>query len=95
MISDADYFCHFEDSIGVTGDWRKIGSVLELPYRSLIDGKIRNVICAGRNIASAGDAWELMGCIPEVALTGEAAGYAIAQAIHGNCPLQQIHVSER
>lgn len=66
--------------------------MLEIPYRSLIDGKIKNVICAGRNIASAGDAWELTRCIPEVALTGEAAGYAATQAIRENCPLQQIDV---
>lgn len=37
LISEADYFCHFEDSIGVTGDWRKIGPVLEIPYRALVD----------------------------------------------------------
>jgi len=93
LISEKDYFCHFEDSIGVTGDWRRIGPVLKIPYRSLIDGKVKNVITAGRNIASAGDAWELTRCIPEAALTGEAAGYAVAQAIREKQTLQQIDVS--
>lgn len=94
LLTEKDYFCHFEDSIGVTGDWRCIGPVLEIPYRSLIDGKIENVITAGRNIGADGDAWELTRCIPEVALTGEAAGYAVAQAIQEDLALQQINVKK-
>lgn len=93
LLTEKDYFRHFEDSIGVTGDWRCIGPVLEIPYRSLIDGEIENVITAGRNIGADSDAWELTRCIPEVALTGEAAGYAAAQAIKNGQSLQEIDVS--
>lgn len=93
LVTEKDYFRHFEDSIGVTGDWRCIGPVLEIPYRSLIDRKVENVIAAGRNIGAGGDAWELTRCIPEVALTGEAAGYAAAQAIKNGQALQQIDVT--
>jgi len=92
LLTPDDYFCHFEDSIGVTGDWRRIGPVIEIPYRSLIDAKLTNVITAGRIIASNGDAWELTRCIPQAALTGEAAGRAAALAIRNDCAIQQVDV---
>ena len=68
--------------------------VLEIPYRSLIDAKVTNVISAGRIIGSTGDAWELTRCIPQAALTGEAAGRAAAQAFKNKQTLQDINVSE-
>lgn len=64
LLTADDYFHHFEDSIGVTGDWRCIGAMVEIPYRALIDPKLTNVISASRIIASDGDAWELTRCIP-------------------------------
>ena len=73
-----DVHKHFEDSIGCTGDWRKAGPVFEIPYRTLIDTKVTNVIAAGRIIASAGDACEVTRAIPPVAMTGQAAGTAAA-----------------
>ena len=93
-LSEADYHKRFEDSIGVTADWRCVGPVLEIPYRSLIDAKVTNVISAGRIIGSTGDAWELTRCIPQAALTGEAAGRAAAQAFKNKQTLQDINVSE-
>lgn len=92
-VSEADYGRQFEDSIGVTADWRGVGPILEIPYRSLIDKKVPNVITAGRIIGSKGDAWELTRCIPQAALTGEAAGRAAAQAVKHGQTLQEIDVS--
>lgn len=93
-LTETDYFKNFEDSIGMTGDWRCVGPVLEIPYRSLIDPNIENIIAAGRIIGSAGDAWELTRCIPQAAVTGEAAGRAVAQAIRNNYKLQEVDVEE-
>lgn len=93
-LTPDDYFCHFEDSIGITGDWRRIGPVIEIPYSSMIDPKLTNVLAAGRITASAGDAWELTRCIPPAAVTGEAAGIAAAMAIRGGYTVRQMPVAE-
>ncbi|MFP4579617.1 MAG: FAD-dependent oxidoreductase [Candidatus Sumerlaeia bacterium] len=66
----------FNDSIGLTGDWRKKGPVWEIPYGSLVTHEVSNLITAGRCISSAGDAWEVMRVIPTAALTGQIAGLA-------------------
>lgn len=93
-LSEKDYYQQFEDSVGVTGDWRGVGPLLEIPYRSLIDPKVTNVITAGRIIGSTGDAWELTRCIPQAALTGESAGRAAALAVKNKKTLQEINVYE-
>lgn len=93
-LTEKDYHRQFEDSIGVTADWRWVGPILEIPYRSLIDARVPNVITAGRIIGSTGDAWELTRCIPQAALTGEAAGHAAAQAVKHRQKLQEINIAE-
>ncbi|MCD7994274.1 MAG: FAD-dependent oxidoreductase [Clostridia bacterium] len=93
-LTEEDYHKRFDDSIGVTADWRGVGPVLEIPYRSLIDPDIENVISSGRIIGSTGDAWELTRCIPQAALTGEAAGRAAAQAFKHKQTLQEINISK-
>lgn len=93
-LSEKDYYQPFDDSIGVTADWRCPGNVLEIPYRSLIDPTVPNVITAGRIIGSMGDAWELTRCIPQAALTGEAAGRAAAMAIKTKRTLQEVNVPD-
>ena len=93
-LQPEDVHKHFDDSIGCTGDWRKAGPVFEIPYRTLIDPKLSNIIASGRMIASAGDAWEVTRVIPPAAMTGQAAGTAAAQAIKGKTSLQQIDISE-
>lgn len=85
---------HFEDSIGCTGDWRLAGPIYEIPYRSLQDGKVKNILAAGRNIASADDAWEVTRVIPPAAMTGEAAGTAAALAVQNQCTTDQVDESE-
>lgn len=85
---------HFEDSIGCTGDWRKAGPIYEIPYRSLQDKKIKNILAAGRNIASADDAWEVTRVIPPAAMTGQAAGTAAALAVQHDCTTDQVDVTE-
>ena len=68
----------FEDSIGLTGDWRKPGPCFELPFRTLYSSKIPNLICAGRNISVTDSMWDVSRVIPPCAVTGEAAGMAAA-----------------
>jgi FAD dependent oxidoreductase len=80
-LADGMEWTPFEDSIGLAADWRKSGYVWEVPYRSLVPEGIKGLLAAGRCIASAGDAWDVMRVIPVAALTGEAAGVAAALSI--------------
>lgn len=89
-----DVHRHFEDSIGCTGDWRRPGPVFEIPYRSLTDERITNILAVGRIIASSGDAWEVTRVIPPAAMTGQAAGIAAAMAIRADIALQLINIDE-
>ena len=91
-LSDKDANVHFEDNIGGTGDWRKPGPVYEIPYRTLYTAGLKNVLSAGRCISTAGEAWEIVRCIPQAALTGQAAGTALAMAIESGQTVQALDV---
>lgn len=89
-LTGDDVSKHFSDSIGLAGDWRKAGPVYEIPYRSLITDSLYNILAAGRNISSGGDAWEVTRVIPVAALTGQAAGTAASLAVKENCRLRDV-----
>ena len=69
---------HFEDAIGMCGDWRKRGMRYEIPYRSLTTSTIINAWAAGRCISADDGMWDISRVIPPCAVTGEAAGTAAA-----------------
>ena len=82
VLKDGENNKRFEDSIGLTGDWRKSGPVWELPYRMLIPANgFGGYLAAGRCAGSSGDAWEVTRVIPPAALTGQAAGVAAALCV--------------
>ncbi len=91
-LSDKDANAHFEDNIGGTGDWRKPGPVYEIPYRTLYTAGLKNVLSAGRCISTEGEAWEIVRCIPQAALTGQAAGTALAMVIASVETVQTLSV---
>lgn len=95
-LKPEDKYTHIDDSIGVIADWRtnKKADLYEVPYRSLIDSKIPNIIAAGRITAAKGDAWEITRVIPTAALTGQAAGTAAALSISSGRSLQELDVLE-
>jgi hypothetical protein len=80
-LDAAESFVRFDDSIGLTGDWRKPGPVYEIPYRTLYGGDIHNLICAGRCISVTDPMWDISRVIPPCAVTGQAAGTAAALAV--------------
>ena len=92
-LSDKDANAHFEDNIGGTGDWRRPGPVYEIPYRTLYTAGLKNVLSAGRCISTAGEAWEIVRCIPQAALTGQAAGTALAMVIASGATVQTMDVA--
>ena len=57
-----------DDSVGLIADWRKAGSVWEVPYGTLLAGGVDNLLAVGRCAAAVGDAWEVLRVIPAAAL---------------------------
>lgn len=68
----------FENSVGMVGNWRRKGPVIEVPYTCLYGEKVKNLITAGRCISASGNMWDIMRVIPVCAVTGQAAGTAAA-----------------
>ena len=67
---------YFEDSIGMVSNWKKRGPVYEVPFSTLYNASVKNLICAGRCTSVDETLWDVMRVIPCCAVTGEAAGVA-------------------
>jgi hypothetical protein len=81
----------FEDTVGLTGDWRKRGPVYAIPLRSLLGVHNRNLLAVGRCMSTHTTAWDVTRAIPTCSLTGAAAGVAAALAVHqSNGDLQRL-----
>jgi hypothetical protein len=74
----------FNDTIAVTGNWTKYGSVYYIPYRSLLAQQHDNLLVAGRCISVDHRAHHATKEIPACFATGEAAGTAAAVALQRN-----------
>lgn len=68
----------FEDSIGMVSDWRVRGPVFEVPFTTLFNSSVKNLIMAGRCTSVDDELWDVMRVIPCCAVTGQAAGTAAA-----------------
>jgi hypothetical protein len=80
-LGEHDAHQWFEDTVGLTGDWRKPGPVYAFPLRSLCGVANRNLLAAGRCMSADTTAWDVTRAIPGCAVTGEAAGTAAALAV--------------
>ena len=92
-LDESEAFVDFEDSIGLTGDWRKSGPVFALPWRTLVGVENDNVAAAGRCISVTTDMWDITRVIPTAAVTGEAAGLGAALAVRKGVPLPELNVA--
>lgn len=77
-LSNREMHTYFEDSIGMVSDWKKRGPVYEVPFRTLYNSSVKNLICAGRCTSVNETMWDIMRVIPCCAVTGQAAGTAAA-----------------
>ncbi|MDR2610502.1 MAG: FAD-dependent oxidoreductase, partial [Clostridiales Family XIII bacterium] len=75
-LDESEVYRRAEDSVGMTGDWRKSGPVFEIPYRTLYTPALKNLLVAGRDISVTDAMWDITRVIPPCAVTGEAAGTA-------------------
>lgn len=78
VIKEADYGKRTDDCVGKVADWRKRGKVYDVPLGALYNKKIVNLAIAGRCVSVDDGAWDILRVIPCCAVTGEAAGTALA-----------------
>lgn len=91
-LSDGQDGQRFEDSIGLSPDWRKPGPIWEIPYGTLVPRGRDGILAAGRCIDSEGDAWEVLRVIPPAAHTGQVAGLAATLAIQNGTVPREVPV---
>lgn len=92
VLSGKDEGKYFEDTVGMTGDWRKAGPRYSIPYRSLAAVKTGNLIAAGRCISASDDGWDVTRAIGVCALTGEIAGTATAMAAEKSVDINKVDI---
>ena len=93
-MTDSQHGQRVPDSIGLVADWRRPDHVWEIPYGSLLPGRTRGLLTAGRCISSENDAWEVTRVIPAAALTGQVAGMAATLAVHGDATPDRLDVRD-
>lgn len=79
-LDEREDHASFPDSIGMICDWRKRGPIFEVPFRTLWHPALVNVAAAGRCISVTDAMWDISRVIPPCAVTGEAAGLALAMS---------------
>ncbi len=89
-LDESEDHTSFPDSIGMICDWRKRGPIFEVPFRTLWHPALVNVATAGRCISVTDAMWDISRVIPPCAVTGEAAGLALAM----NSDLSKLSVDE-
>ena len=77
-LSHTEMHTYFEDSVGMVSNWKKRGPVYEVPFRTLYNKEMKNLIVAGRCTSVNETLWDVMRVIPCCAVTGQAAGLAAA-----------------
>ena len=75
-LSNHEMHKHFDDSVGLIPDWTTRGPIYEVPFGTLYNSKVKNLICAGRCVSVNETMWNIMRVIPCCAVTGQAAGTA-------------------
>ena len=69
---------YIEDSVGMVSNWKVRGPVYEVPFTTLYNKEVKNLAVAGRCTSVDQRLWDVMRVIPCCAVTGQAAGTAVA-----------------
>lgn len=92
-LDESEAFADFEDSVGMTGDWRRPGPVFALPWRIIAGTENDNIAAAGRCVSVTTAMWDITRVIPTAAVTGQAAGLGAALAAQKGVGLQALNVA--
>ncbi len=94
MIGEATFLAedgrHFENSVGMIGDFRYRGKHYEIPMSTLYNKKFPNILAAGRVISADREGWETARVIPSAALTGQASGVLAAKAAKDGVVISEV-----
>lgn len=93
-LLESDTYRHFEDSVGAMNDFDRRDYLFEIPYGTLISPKASNLITCGRSAAGEGYAWDVLRVIPPAIISGQAAGFAVSQAVDRKCDILSVSVPE-
>lgn len=77
-LSNTEAHTYFADSVGMVSNWKQRGPVYEVPFGTLYNRQVKNLLCAGRCVSVTEPMWDVMRVIPCCAVTGQAAGTAAA-----------------
>ena len=78
VLAHTEEHKYFDDSVGMVSNWKRRGPVYEVPFGTLYSREIRNLAVAGRCTSTNQTLWDVMRVIPCCAVTGQAAGTAVA-----------------
>lgn len=91
-LTERDRYVHHADSVGAICDFDNRDYLYEVPFRTLYNDALENVLTAGRCAAAEGYAWDVLRVIPPAILTGQAAGTAAALGVKTGTPPARIDV---
>ncbi len=80
-MTESGMYEWYDDTVGLTGDWRRRGPVFAITMRMLRGVANNNLLAAGRCFSMDKTIWDGTRCIPTCAISGEAAGLAAALAV--------------
>jgi len=83
---------HHPDGGGCTLTW--CGDCYDIPFRSLIPQKVKNLIVAGRSISTTHEAMSAIRVMAPCMAMGEAAGRAAKMAIRTGVPVGEVSVEQ-
>jgi len=89
-LDAADRARWFDDSVGMTGDWREAGEAYFLPYRCIAAVRTANLFAAGRCVSVTRSGWDVVRAIPGCVVTGQAAGTAAALTIKAGVGVREV-----
>ena len=92
-LSTSEDHKFFADSIGMVSNWKKRGPIFEVPFGTLYNREVRNLLAAGRCTSVTDGMWDIMRVIPCCAVTGQAAG--IAAALTDDIPSLDVALLQR
>ncbi|HWL51911.1 MAG TPA: FAD-dependent oxidoreductase [Chthoniobacteraceae bacterium] len=93
-LRETDRHQWFDDTIGVTGDWRRKGPIYPIPLRSIHADACPNLFVIGRCMSSDHTVIDVTRAIGTCAVTGEAAGTAAALIVKDRlCDPKRLPIS--
>lgn len=94
VLKGEDEYKHFEDSVGAINDFDRNDYLYEIPYSTLVRDDVKNIIAVGRCASADGWGWDVLRVIPPAIITGQAAGFATANAIDEKCDIANVDIKK-